>query len=199
MQTQEEESFAAFATFLGTPLPANPIKALRILRYEAAKEIERLITFLDALGGDPDLEDGGDAEPTLGWPASGRAFGTEDGELEPSLGWTGIINQSSRNRLGYGEDYEQDDADKEEGDEGEEAGDLEPSLGWETAFPGRMMVDGSASLPAQFQVMDPGFDQTSLSGFGSDIDIEGEHDGREPNGDEQDTSYADDEHYSVRR
>ena len=62
--------FAAFATFLGTPLPENPIRALRILRHEAAREIERLIDFLDALGGDPDLEDGADAEPTLGWPSA---------------------------------------------------------------------------------------------------------------------------------
>ena len=82
-------SFAAFATFLGTPLPDNPIRALRILRHEAAREIERLIAFLDALGGDPDLEPTGDEdEPTLGWPAGlGRGNGSMmDGEAEPTLG-----------------------------------------------------------------------------------------------------------------
>jgi hypothetical protein len=30
-------AFATFATFLGTPLPENPILALRILRKEAAE------------------------------------------------------------------------------------------------------------------------------------------------------------------
>jgi hypothetical protein len=57
------ETFAAFATFLGTPLPDDPITALRILREETAREVERLLAFLDATDGEPDLEDGGDDEP----------------------------------------------------------------------------------------------------------------------------------------
>ena len=127
----DPSSFAAFATFLGTPLPENPIRALRILRKEAAREIERLIDFLDALGGDPDLEDGADAEPTLGWPiGNGRLLGGDmDGEAEPSLGWTGTINQASRNRLGDGVDFEKDDSDRE------------PSLGAQACNPS-LMVPG---------------------------------------------------------
>lgn len=153
--------FAAYATFLGTPLPENPIRALRILRYEAAREIERLIDFLDRLGGDPDLEDGADAEPTLGWPASGKAFGSEDGELEPSLGWTGTINQASRNRLGaidpYLLDCEKDDADKEDN------GDLEPSL-----------AGGGFSHPS-----------------GYDVDLEADDSDREPDNDDSSDAQTD--------
>jgi len=77
-------TFAAFATFLGTPLPENPIRALRILRREVAAEIERLIAFLDALGGDPDLELTGDDEP--------------DQSEEPSLGWTDHRQPGRSNR-----------------------------------------------------------------------------------------------------
>ena len=91
------ETFAAFATFLGTPLPENPIRALRILRREAAAEIERLIVFLDALGGDPDLE------PTMGYVAPGHVDEAEiEEDPEPSLGWTTTFNQASRNRLAKG-------------------------------------------------------------------------------------------------
>jgi hypothetical protein len=106
------ESFAAFATFLGTPLPENPIQALCILRREAAAEIERLIVFLDALGGDPDLEDGNDAEAE---------------PEEPSLGWTTTFDQTSRNRLGGCDDTEDEhdgrepDVDDEDGHDHEAA------------------------------------------------------------------------------
>ena len=162
--------FAAFATFLGTPLPENPIRALRVLRYEAAREIERLIDFLDALGGDPDLEDGADAEPTLGWPP-GRPIcvgSVEDGELEPSLGWTGNINQASRNRLGDGEDFEKDDSERE------------PSLG--------------------------GLNRVNQEGWASGLgnELEDEHDGtepdhdNEPNGDEGDVSASPTPEYKKR-
>jgi len=111
----DPSTFAAFATFLGTPLPENPIRALRILRKEAAAEIERLIAFLDALGGDPDLELTGDDEP-------------EQSE-EPSLGWTTTINQAARaeqrfGAQGWGVDLEQ------EHDGREPDVDDEPTLGW---------------------------------------------------------------------
>ena len=116
------ETFAAYASFLGTPLPENPIEAIRILRREAAKEIERLIAFLDALGGDFDLE------PSLGYTPYTDDAATvdiegDDVDAEPSLGWTGAINQTSSNRIGGIQDAERDDCDKEDG------GDLEPSLG----------------------------------------------------------------------
>jgi hypothetical protein len=124
------ESFAAFATFLGTPLPENPIRALRILRKEAAAEIERLILFLDALGGDPDLEPGGDDEPALGWTGaeggSGRYGALHDGEEEPSLGWTSALNQTSRrNRLGACDDAEDEHDGREPDVDDEDGGDME--------------------------------------------------------------------------
>jgi hypothetical protein len=80
------DGFAAFETWLGTPLPENPIEAMRVLRRQAEQEIERLLAFLDATDGDSDMEpelagtdalhDGGededtDAEPSLGWPLHG--------------------------------------------------------------------------------------------------------------------------------
>ena len=135
LNLSRRESFAAFATFLGTPLPENPIEALRILRREAAAEVERLIAFLDALGGDPDLEDGGD---------------DEEEPDEPSLGWTTTFNQTSRNRLGGTGDEEQDDADRE------------PSLGSRSAINQLLWADGSTK------------------------DFEDEHDGREPDVDDED-------------
>ena len=115
------DTFAAFASFLGTPLPENPIEALHVLRREAAKEIERLIVFLDALGGDPDLE------PSLGYSpythtAAAIDLEGDDVDDEPSLGWTGTANQTSSNRVGGTSDAERDDCDREC------TGDLEPSL-----------------------------------------------------------------------
>jgi hypothetical protein len=80
-----DEGFAAFATFLGTPLPENPIEALRILRREAVAEIERLIAFVDALGGEPDLEDGADGELWLAGFTSGDDRELDDAEEEPNL------------------------------------------------------------------------------------------------------------------
>jgi hypothetical protein len=94
------DTFAAFATFLGTPLPENPIEALRILRREAAAEVERLIAFLDALGGEPDLEDGGDDEP--------------DDDGEPSLGWADMEGRyGAPVTLPFSVDVELDEADSE--------------------------------------------------------------------------------------
>jgi hypothetical protein len=39
-------------------------------RREIERAIERLIALLDLIDGDPDLEDGGDGEPSLGWVMS---------------------------------------------------------------------------------------------------------------------------------
>jgi len=120
------------APMTGTPLPGvtKKIRKLLLAREEVAQTIERLIAILDEIDGEAELEPTGDDEPTLGWPAGGmRMVGsTMDGEAEPSLGWTGNVNQASRNRLGEGEDYEQDDADHEDSDPGEESdeGELEP-------------------------------------------------------------------------
>jgi len=69
------------------------------LRREASAEINRLIRFLDDIGGDPDLEPDDDNE--------------DGGDNEPSLGWTATFNQASRQRLGSGDDLELDTADLE--------------------------------------------------------------------------------------
>ena len=66
----EPEGFAAFETWLRTPLPENPIEAMRILRRQAEEEIERLLAFLDATDGNPDLED------------DGGGIGDHDGAIE---------------------------------------------------------------------------------------------------------------------
>jgi len=58
----------------------SPIAALRRLRREAAAEIERLIALLDVLDADPDLEEPGDAEPSLGWTSTGYLGGDSDCE-----------------------------------------------------------------------------------------------------------------------
>jgi len=40
-------------------------------RFYAESLIDQAITILDAIDGDPDLEDGGDGEPSLASPAGG--------------------------------------------------------------------------------------------------------------------------------
>lgn len=127
-ETTTAEAFSAFATFLGTPLPDDPITALRILRSEAEAEVERLIEFLDATGPDPDLDrelgddygpgDGGEAdnsdtEPSAGWTdreAGGGKYADDmtAGEGEQLLGWT-TDGQLGRN----GHEAEQDLSDYE--------------------------------------------------------------------------------------
>lgn len=63
-------------------------------RLELATTIERLINMLDDLDGDPDLEDGADAEPALGgWLAGGvvdRITGKVQDDLEADDGESGI-------------------------------------------------------------------------------------------------------------
>lgn len=75
------------------------------LRRAVEAQIEHLIDFLDYIDTDPDLEEPGDAEPSLGYSEMEARFdwypphanddlelehdGTEpDADLEPSLGWT---------------------------------------------------------------------------------------------------------------
>jgi len=77
MTIAQTEGFSAFETWLGTPLPADPIAAMRTLRTQAEQEIERLLAFLDATDGEADLEEDdregedADGEPSLGWPNNG--------------------------------------------------------------------------------------------------------------------------------
>ena len=65
------------------------------LRRQARDEIDRLIRFLDESDIDPDLEETGDDEPSIGVSYDAEAdlelddCDTEDGgDGEPSLGWT---------------------------------------------------------------------------------------------------------------
>jgi len=100
--------------------------ALANLRREAAREVMRLLDFLDRIDGDWDLENSGDEhEPTLcHWHA---VSSKQDGELEPSLGWTksGHLGEGDLTAYGafFGCDRELDEVDKEDN------GDLEPWLG----------------------------------------------------------------------
>ncbi len=48
------------------------------LRARLTQEIEERIAILDALDGDPDLEPGADAEPTLGWTRTWAVGNTHD-------------------------------------------------------------------------------------------------------------------------
>lgn len=115
--------------------PEQLFQALGRLRSEAAAEIERLLQFLDDLGGDPDLEPAGD-ELDASYPEGGaRMFGhpnedDEDGaDSEPMLGtlepvtaadgfmrpkWDQKSLDQSRPQGGMGEaDPEADDGDRE--------------------------------------------------------------------------------------
>ncbi|MGB3897032.1 MAG: hypothetical protein WA973_00580 [Mesorhizobium sp.] len=132
-------------------------------RAGIAYTIERLINMLDAMDGDCDLEEAGDDEPTLGWPAGGPSqFGFnpqmrldddreqdeadyEDGaDDEPSLGETGIYLTS-----GIVCDLEADRADNE------------PSLGWTDDIDQlRAMAGDAFSYDCEFDAGDldiPGF------------------------------------------
>lgn len=110
----------------------------RRIRLEAADEIDRLMSILDRLDGDPDLEDTHDDEPSIG-PGIFREdaevplslHGNADdleldmADAEPSLGWTGAANQTSRQRLGELDDAEHDRADFEDTGDREDGGDAE--------------------------------------------------------------------------
>lgn len=58
-----------------------------LFRRTIEAEIERLIAMLDGIDGEPDLEDNGDLEPSLGWPEGGPSrlrtgFAVDDLEIE---------------------------------------------------------------------------------------------------------------------
>jgi hypothetical protein len=152
------EGFSAFATFLGTPLPDDPIAALRRLRSEAEAEVERLLVLLDALDGEVDLEDQADdeddgaTEPSLASPESAPA---DQGRYVDTNGGGRFSNSLSQVSWARGNTSEL------EGDpsvDDEDGGDDEPSLGSYEVVPGVVMVDGNAIWPEQRQVRDSSFD-----------------------------------------
>lgn len=79
------------------------------LHHRLSLLVERLIDVLDDLGGDPDLEDGGDDEPSLS-------------AAIPGPSWV-----SSQDAWIQGPD---DDREDQCEDEGAPTGDDEPELGW---------------------------------------------------------------------
>ena len=87
------------------PNPAAFLPAAPRLRERIEAEIERLISLLDTLDGDADLEPGNDDEPSMGW-----SYSFEGVPVPPAADG--------------GDDRELDEADDEDG------GDREPSLGW---------------------------------------------------------------------
>ena len=78
----------------------DQIDELLRIRDQADETAAFLISVLDARSEDPDLEDNGDEEPSLGWTKTGHLGG-----------WAGFYN-----------------CDLEEGDPLEDDGDLEPYL-----------------------------------------------------------------------
>lgn len=74
-------------------------------RISIATTIERLIDMLDALDMDPDLEDGGDDEPWLGWPNAGLQANADhvndDRELDNADDepWLGVTEQHPHSRV----------------------------------------------------------------------------------------------------
>lgn len=84
----------------------------RLRRAELEARIEELIALLDVIDGDPDIEDTGDDEPSIGF---GRSIkGKEEYDLEedksdyePNLGWSEA--QSLRGCIPTGDEFGSDD------------------------------------------------------------------------------------------
>ena len=97
-------SLAARLKPYGMPEGVDPLEWRKSAMARVNDLLDRamnLITALDMMEVDADLEDGGDAEPWLGWPARGPSpYDSDDGD-----------------------DRERDDSDDEDG------GEAEPSLG----------------------------------------------------------------------
>jgi hypothetical protein len=81
-------------------------------RHQIEDEIERLIGILDAMEPDPDLEETGDLEPSLGWsPDRQCVIETGDdceadwSDTEPSLGALNVQMPAPFYRLGGGHGY----------------------------------------------------------------------------------------------
>ena len=100
--------------------------------------VERLLGVLDMIEGDPDLEENGDLEPSIGTCYQGVVDAELDtADDEPSLGsFDRMVDQtkSYRQTVGWNrsQDFEQDDCDREDGDQDEQCDDegwLESGIG----------------------------------------------------------------------
>lgn len=109
------------------PEQAAERQRLRVLRTEIEFALEEMITLLDALDGDPDLEDtdGGDDQADLEPDEDGE----EDDGAEPSLGATDATDQT---RWAWSGQHDLEEENEHGGDINDEPqlddGDLEPSL-----------------------------------------------------------------------
>jgi hypothetical protein len=65
-QKAAQEAQDAFQAYTGCPMPDDPHVAIRRLRRAMERELEHMLSILDAMDADPDLEDEPDAELT--WP-----------------------------------------------------------------------------------------------------------------------------------
>jgi hypothetical protein len=141
----------------------TPTKQRKLLE----NTIERLVELLDQIDPDPDLEDNGDREPSLGWPIPQAKLGQG-------------LNTDADCRGDFGDDREHDTADNE------------PELGW-TEMEARFgkysdggdddQVDNEASLGWQNE-SSQGRLHASRDDCEEQCEDEGaEHDGREIDGD----------------
>lgn len=142
-------------------------------RRALEETVELLIAALDELEVDPDLEPSTSAL-TLGYGPSGVLDECEDaGEDEPSLGWTASNAQGGPGWLADDDDREEEHDGAELDVDGEPwLGSIEVGIEWGETWEG---------VQSYVRV---GIDQRDW-GLSGDRDLEAEHDGREPQGDEE--------------
>ena len=96
-------------------------------REIVADEIDRLMVYLDTLDTDPDLEENGDLEPSLGGEGGGYDLEEDTADAEPSLGSLDRALDQTRwaecKAYNGGCDLELDRSDHEDGGDTEPNGD----------------------------------------------------------------------------
>ncbi|GLR54327.1 hypothetical protein KYK30_32110 [Shinella yambaruensis] len=160
-------------------------------RAAIATSIERLIDLLDALEDDPDVEDGGDLEPTHGWPNAGQpineAMCLDDDREQDNADWEPILGATERHPASSGHSYGDQKPSHTQtlwsagvGDDREDDGDdLEPSLLSAQYHNGRIEVDleGDSSDDEYSHGWTGHIDQNkALMGCGGEWAGEGEQD-----------------------
>ncbi len=130
---QAAEHGAALLTSLGLPRLVGP-DFMPLDPAAIGEAVEAAVAALDAIDGDPDLEEGGDDEPSLASPISGAPVGGSDDreedhtDREPSLGWPEDYTAKDTKR-GPGFDEMEDDGQDLEDDELGDDRDPDP-LAW---------------------------------------------------------------------
>lgn len=144
----------------GTVTEADGVSFVTIAKGDPksiANAIEMLIAMLDAMDTDPDIEESGDSEPSLGWHDEGSqaVLRADERDFEPELGSTEEIDQVRRLQIttswlvedgepdlgfvGHGTGWRGEETDdREEENEHRDDSDYEPNLGrLETIHQGR--------------------------------------------------------------